>query len=95
MENNKIDDIDKRISELKNKGEKFSSKVELSLVSIGTQICIELISGIIVGGGIGYILKEVFDFSEVFLICMIVLGGFAGFLNISRYLKGLEKGRNK
>lgn len=86
-----IDEIDKRILLLKNKDNTNNSNKDLSLLSVGTQVCIELVSGIIVGAGIGYILNELFDFGRVFLICMVILGGFAGFLNITRYLKSIEK----
>ena len=93
--NHKIDDIDKRILLLKNKDKTDISKENISLLSVGTQVCIELVSGLIVGGGVGYILNEVFDFGKVFLICMVILGGFAGFLNIARYLKSIENKEDK
>lgn len=50
------------------------------------RICIDLISGVIVGSSIGYILDEVFDFRFIFLLLFTIFGGAAGFLNVVRYI---------
>jgi F0F1-type ATP synthase assembly protein I len=50
-----------------------------------------LVSGVIVGCGIGYMLNEIFDFGSIFLISSTILGGMAGILNVSRYLKQMQQ----
>ena len=51
------------------------------------QVMIELVSGIIVGSSIGYILDEIFDFRFVCLLIFTIFGGVAGFINMTRYMK--------
>jgi F0F1-type ATP synthase assembly protein I len=63
-------------------------------VSLNTQavrICIELISGVIVGSSIGYILDEVFDFRFILLLVFTILGGAAGITNAVRYIHSIDK----
>lgn len=54
------------------------------------QVTVELISGVLVGAGIGYILDEIFDFHSILLLIFIILGSIAGMLNVYRYIKNSE-----
>ena len=54
---------------------------------MGLNIAIELVSGTFVGLSIGYILDELFDFDSIFLIIFTIMGGLAGLLNVTRYIK--------
>jgi F0F1-type ATP synthase assembly protein I len=36
-------------------------------------------------------LNEIFDFGSIFLISSTILGGMAGILNVSRYLKQMQQ----
>ncbi len=85
-----IKSIDERIEKLKNKENKKDKHSEFSNLSIGMQVCIELVSGVIVGYAVGHILKVVFDLNIIFVICLTIMGGIAGFLNVARYLKKTE-----
>lgn len=89
----KIKEIEKRISLLKGKDKQRNGGLRDDLLSVGLQVSVELVSGVIVGFCVGYTLNEVFDFGPVFLICMTILGGFAGFFNVARYLKQIEKSK--
>ena len=51
----------------------------------------ELISGVIVGAGIGYLLDILFGTRPLLLIIFLFLGGVAGFLNVYRFVKSMEK----
>jgi ATP synthase protein I len=71
-----------------------SSKGSVQTVSLGSQamrICIELVSGVIVGASIGYILDEVFDFRFIFLLTFTILGGAAGIINVIRYVGNIKE----
>lgn len=57
---------------------------------IGTRIGTELVSGVLVGAGLGYILDKVFDTAPVLLILFLIFGGAAGFLNVYRFVKKEE-----
>ena len=82
-----IDEIEKKISVLKEKqNTEIKKHTNWSQGSMGLNIAIELVSGTFVGLSIGYILDEMFDFGSTFLVFMIILGGFAGLLNVVRYL---------
>ena len=87
-----IKEMNRKIAAFKAKQQKIEPDSALQY-STGLQVITEMISGIIVGAGIGYILDEIFDFKNIFLICFTILGGFAGILNVSRYLK--ENTHNK
>ena len=84
-----IQSIEERIALLRKKKENDAipnRHTKSSQTIKGLQISIELVSGVIVGGSIGYILDEMFDFGSTFLVFMIILGCFAGLLNVVRYL---------
>jgi len=65
-----------------------------SSLAIAFQIAVELVSGVLVGIGIGYILDEIFDFEFLFLLIFTIFGGAAGLLNVARYLKKHDKEEN-
>ena len=86
-----IKKLAKKIEMMKNKS---SSKEPVRSVSLGAQavrICIELISGVVVGSSIGYILDEVFDFRFIFLLTFTILGGAAGIINVIRYISSVNR----
>lgn len=83
-----IDEIEKKISVLKEKqNTEIKKHTNLSQGSMGLNIAIELVSGTFVGLSIGYILDELFDFDSIFLIIFTIMGGLAGLLNVTRYIK--------
>ena len=81
--------LDEKIQKMKQKGFGKSEKKHAKFyqASIAVQVVIELLSGVVVGVSIGYMLNEIFDFGSIFLISLIILGGIAGCLNVARYLK--------
>lgn len=90
-----IKSIDDRIQKIKNKEEMDNKHSDFSNWAIGLQISIELVSGVIVGYGVGYILNEIFDLNDIFVICLTILGGIAGFFNVERYLKKPDNEKTK
>lgn len=88
--------LDKKIQQMKQNGFSNSKNkhTKFSKTSMATQVVVELVSGVIVGVGIGYILNEIFDFGTIFLIIFVIIGGLAGCLNISRYLKSYDEDKD-
>ena len=86
--------MDERILKLKSKeagAKNQSPETDFSRASkIGFRIGTELISGVIVGGAIGYLLDKLFSLQPILLIVFLFLGGIAGFLNVYRFVKSLE-----
>jgi len=58
---------------------------------VGFRIGAELISGVIIGAGIGYLLDNWFGTRPLLLIIFLFLGSIAGFLNVYRFVKSTEK----
>jgi len=82
----KIKELAQKIEAMK---QPSSPEKAVKTVSFGAQavrVCIDLISGVIVGSSIGYILDEMFDFRFIFLLIFTIFGGAAGILNVVRYI---------
>lgn len=86
-----IEDLNKRIEELKNKQNKNLEQTHYSKVFLGFQLGVEFASGPIVGAAIGYMLDDLFDTKSIIMLTLTVFGGFAGVLNAYRYVKNLDK----
>lgn len=100
---NKIPDdikqLDKKIQQLKGK-EKLARQDRPEseyayATKIGFRIGTELISGVIVGAGLGYLSDKVFDTQPLLLIIFLFLGGAAGFLNVYRFVRSQEQNKEK
>lgn len=59
----------------------------------GFRVATELLSGVLVGAGLGFLLDRYLGTQPWFLIFFLFLGGAAGFLNVYRFVKseGLKK----
>jgi len=91
QEKKKLKAISDRIEKMKDKHQKESlDDASVSDISLAFQIPIELISGVLVGAGIGYILDKLFDLESLFLITFIILGGIAGIVNVARMAQKTE-----
>ncbi len=89
MYQDKLKELEKDIESLKNNDTKrlpvSKGGKELKMAA---NCFLELISGIIAGGFIGYILDKLFTTHMVFFAVFMILGVFAGILNLNRCLKG-------
>ena len=61
---------------------------------VGFRVGTELLSGVLVGGAVGYVLDRVFETQPLLLIIFLFLGGAAGVLNVYRFAKSEEKKRS-
>ena len=59
-------------------------------VSIIITIISDLLGGLLVGAGLGYLLVKFFDAHMLVFALFILLGGFAGLLNLYKSLKKME-----
>tara|TARA_B110000438_G_scaffold295351_1_gene338223 strand:- start:520 stop:804 length:285 start_codon:yes stop_codon:yes gene_type:complete len=88
---NKIDNLKKKIDNLeKNQEIDFKPKNQNN-ASFGFKISSELVAALIVGVGIGLIVDNYFNTKPFGLIFFFILGAFAGFLNIYRVMRRIEK----
>lgn len=80
-----------RIKTKKAASEPEDKHSDLSRLSIGMKLGVELAAGTFVGVAIGYTLDEIFDFKFIMLLIFTLLGSFAGMLNAYRYAKNMEE----
>ena len=82
--------INKRIKKFKSATERKTDKTDRKFVyayQIGSRIAADLISGVLVGAGLGYLLDKWLNTQPLCLITFLIFGGAAGFLNVYRFVK--------
>ena len=68
----------------------YALSTYIGAAHIGIRIAADLLSGIAVGSGIGYVLDKVFDTRPFLFAVFLLFGGAAGFLNVYRMAKDEE-----
>ena len=88
----------KKLKELKHKLDKFESTKEKiattkkeSGAGFGFKISTEIIAALAVGVGIGLIVDNFLNTKPFGLIIFFILGALAGFLNVYRVMRRIEK----
>ena len=91
--NNKenLNDIKKRIKAHEDKKDQKNGGIDKKGASFGFKISTELIAALIVGVGMGLIVDNYLGTKPFGLIIFFILGSFAGFLNIYRVMRRIEK----
>ena len=90
--------LDERIEKLRKKNAQKTPEDEHEFVRfsrIGFRVGIELLSGVLAGGAIGYFLDDWFGSKPWLLIIFLFLGGAAGILNVYKFAKSEEKQREE
>ena len=86
-----IAQLNERIESLKNmqlaQSADRKEKKFISAYQVGTRIAADLVSGVLVGAGLGYLIDKTFNSSPLALISLLILGSIAGFLNVYRFVK--------
>ena len=91
----KIQNLKDRIDNYeKKKGNKVNIKKNNG-ANFGFKISTEIVSALVVGVGIGLIVDNYFGTKPFGLIIFFILGAFAGFLNVYRVMRRIEKQHNK
>ena len=88
---NKISELKKKINHLEDLKEIQKSSKKQSGASFGFKISTEIVAALIVGVGIGLLVDNYFNTKPVGLIIFFILGAFAGFLNVYRVMRRIEK----
>jgi len=94
------DDLDaKRLAELeerlqkarRQRGDSEPGEAPPSKLGIAFRLVTELLAAVLVGGGIGWALDSLFGTTPFLLIVMFLVGVAAGFVNVVRTARQLEK----
>lgn len=86
MKKDDIKQIEERLKALKTPNSKPKSEVS-KFSNLGFRIMTELLSGVVIGAGVGYFLDDLFGSKPWLLIVFLLLGGAAGILNVYRFAK--------
>ena len=93
MNNSKkqLENLKEKIDHLQYDKEKKSAPKRNSGASFGFKISTEIVAALIVGVGIGLLVDNYFNTKPFGLIIFFILGAFAGFLNVYRVMRRIEK----
>ena len=93
MNNSKkqLENLKEKIDNLQHDKEKKSVSKRNSGAGFGFKISTEIVAALIVGVGIGLIVDNYFNTKPFGLIIFFILGAFAGFLNVYRVMRRIEK----
>ena len=88
---NSIKDLKSKIEtiEKKNKNESLSKKEKA--LNFGFKISTEIVAALVVGVGIGILVDKFLGTKPFGLIIFFIFGALAGFLNIYRVMRRIEK----
>ena len=93
MNNSKkqLENLKEKIDHLQYDKEKKSAPKRNSGSSFGFKISTEIVAALIVAVGIGLLVDNYFNTKPFGLIIFFILGAFAGFLNVYRVMRRIEK----
>ena len=91
--NKNLEELKKKIADLDQEKEKKILKKKENGAGFGFKISTEIIAALIVGVGIGLIVDNYFDTKPFGLIIFFIFGALAGFLNVYRVMRRIEKQR--
>ncbi len=89
--NKNLDELNKKIENLSNKTNKVKTERKESGAGFGFKISTEIIAALVVGVGIGLIVDNYLNTKPVGLIIFFIFGSLAGFLNVYRVMRRIEK----
>ena len=73
------------------KTKKRQSSKFVAASGLGFRIATDLLAAVIVGGAMGYLFDELFGTKPIMLVVFLLFGGAAGFLNVYRLVRRVEK----
>ena len=91
--NKKLEVLNKKIDNIESKKYKNQTHKKESGAGFGFKISTEIIAALIVGVGIGLIVDNYFNTKPIGLIIFFIFGALAGFLNVYRVMRRIEKQR--
>ena len=93
VDDDKLKDLKERIDTAKSLNTPPPKKKKEGGAGFGFKISTEIIAALAVGVGIGLIVDNYFDSKPVGLIIFFIFGALAGFLNVYRVMRRIEKQR--
>ena len=91
--NKKLEELNKKIDNLNDQEKNVSPKKKEGGAGFGFKISTEIIAALVVGVGIGLIVDNYFNTKPFGLIIFFIFGALAGFLNVYRVMRRIEKQR--
>ena len=88
---NTISNLKEKIETIENNTKPKPSNKNENGAGFGFKISTELVAALVVGVGIGLIVDNYLGSKPFGLIIFFILGAFAGFLNIYRVMRRIEK----
>ena len=93
VDEDKLRELKDRIETAKSSNTSNTKKNKESGAGFGFKISTEIIAALVVGVGIGLIVDKYLGTKPFGLIIFFVFGAFAGFLNVYRVMRRIEKQR--
>ncbi len=89
----KLKKLEEKIESFRNTSSKQKQKsAEYSIaVGRGVRLAADLLAGVVVGSGIGFVLDWLLNTRPIMLVVFLLFGGAAGFLNIYRTAHSTEQ----
>ena len=89
--NDKLEDLKKKTEHYQSEDNLKSNSPKKKGAGFGFRISTEIVAALIVGVGIGIIVDNYFNTRPFGLIIFFILGALAGFLNVYRIMRRIEK----
>ena len=89
--NNKLDQLREKLKNIEESKKKIKPKKKETGAGFGFKVSTEIIAALVVGVGIGLIVDNYFNSKPIGLIIFFILGALAGFLNVYRIFRRIEK----
>ena len=90
-EDDKIAKLKEKIENIEQNKQNISQPKKQSGAGFGFKISTELVAALVVGVGIGLLVDNYLGTKPFGLIIFFILGAFAGFLNVYRVMRRIEK----
>ena len=87
----KLENLKQKLDKLQSSKADQSNKYKKTGAGFGFKISTEIIAALIVGVGIGLIVDNYFNTKPFGLIIFFILGALAGFLNVYRVMRRIER----
>mgnify|MGYP001329305815 CR=1 FL=1 len=91
--NKNLEELNKKLNNLTNNQKSRSKINKQNGAGFGFKISTEIIAALVVGVGIGLIVDNYFNTKPIGLIIFFIFGALAGFLNVYRVMRRIEKQR--
>ena len=88
---NKLQELKNKINQLQTNDKFKHDSSKKKGTGFGFRISTEIVAALVVGVGIGIIVDNYFNSQPFGLIIFFILGALAGFLNVYRVMRDIEK----